>query len=102
MVEPYLRRSALAHKSLTARAAESHPDAGVQLGESPFRCQINLRGNAGDSAFTAAVRGVLGLDLPTTPNRVNEQAGVHALWLRPDEWLIVAHSRREQEQAGRA
>jgi sarcosine oxidase subunit gamma len=96
MVEPYLRRSALAHKSLAARAAESHPDAGVQLGESPFRCQINLRGNAGDAAFTAAARDALGLDLPTTPNRVSEQAGLRAIWLGPDEWLIVARPGREQ------
>ena len=55
MVEPYLRRSALAHKSLTARAAELHPDAGVQLGESPFRCQINLRGNPDDPAPPVAI-----------------------------------------------
>ena len=99
MVEPYLRRSALAHKSLSARAAETHPDAGVQLGESPFRCQINLRGNPGDAAYTAAVRDALGLDLPTTPNRVVSQDGVTALWLGPDEWLIVAKPGREEELA---
>jgi sarcosine oxidase subunit gamma len=99
MVEPYLRRSALAHKSLAARAAESHPDAGVKMGESPFRCQINLRGNPSDQAFTAAIRDVLGFDLPTTPNRVAAKDGVTALWLGPDEWLIVAASGRETDLA---
>ena len=49
MVEPYLRRSPLAHSGLAARAAEAPAEARiVSLGESPHRCQINLRGNADD------------------------------------------------------
>jgi sarcosine oxidase subunit gamma len=86
MVEPYLRRSALAHKSLSARASESHPDAGVTLSESPFRCMINLRGNPGDASFAGAVQQVLGVALPAAPNTVNTG---------PDEWLIVGSSGRE-------
>jgi sarcosine oxidase, subunit gamma len=89
MVEPYLRRSALAHKSLAARASESHPDAGVRLAEIPFRSMINLRGNPGDAAFTAVAQQVLGLALPTTPNTVSTGAGLSAFWFGPDEWLIV-------------
>ena len=95
MVEPYLRRSALAHKSLAARAAESYPDAGVKLGESPFRCQISLRCNPSDPAFGAAVSQVLGFDLPTTPNRVAGVDPLDALWLGPDEWLIIGGPGRE-------
>jgi sarcosine oxidase subunit gamma len=95
MVEPYLRRSALAHKSLAARASESHPDAGVTLAESPFRCMINLRGNPGDAAFAGAVQQVLGVGLPTTPNTVNAGAGLTVFWLGPDEWLIVGAPGRE-------
>ena len=59
MVEPYLRRSALAHKSLVARASESRADAGVKLGESAFRCQINLRGNPDEPAFAAEQRPII-------------------------------------------
>jgi sarcosine oxidase subunit gamma len=99
MVEPYLRRSPLAHKSLTARAAESHPDAGVQMGESPHRCQINLRGNIADPAFANAVSGVLGLALPTIPNRTASAGGLTAFWLAPDEWLVVGAPGREKELA---
>ena len=36
MVEAYLRRSPLAHKSLIARAAESHPDTGVAFCQGNF------------------------------------------------------------------
>jgi sarcosine oxidase subunit gamma len=95
MVEPYLRRSALAHKSLAARASESHPDAGVRLAEIPFRSMINLRGNPGDAAFTAVTQQVLGLALPTTPNTVSTGAGLSAFWFGPDEWLIVGAPGRE-------
>ena len=99
MVEPYLRRSPLAHKSLTARAAESHPDAGVEMGESAHRCQINLRGNVGDPAFVAAVSGVLGLELPEIPNRAVGAGGLTVFWLAPDEWLVVGAPGRETELA---
>ena len=51
--------------------------------------QVNLRGKAGDVAFTAGVKSVLGLDLPTEPNRVAMGKDWKALWLAPDEWLIV-------------
>ena len=69
MVEPYLRRSPLAHKGLAARAAEAPADAGVRLGENPHRCQIDLRGNPDDDTFMAAVASVIGIQLPVTPNR---------------------------------
>jgi sarcosine oxidase, subunit gamma len=95
MVEPYLRRSPLTHKSLTARAMEAAGDAGVRLGESPHRCQIDLRGNPNDGAFTGAVLAGLGCELPVTANRVATGAGLSALWLGPDEWLIVGAPGRE-------
>ena len=43
-----------------------------------------LRGGAAE--FRAAVAGVLGLGLPETPNT----AAGRALWLGPDEWLLVS------------
>src|SRR5262249_49552830 len=98
MVESYLRRSPLAHKGLAARAAEVPGDAGVILGESPHRCQINLRGNPADGVFTAAVGGVTGTALPEA-NRVASAGNLAVLWLGPDEWLIVGRPGREKELA---
>ena len=43
-----------------------------------------LRG--GGAGFHAAVAGALGLGLPETPNT----AAGGALWLGPDEWLVVS------------
>ena len=62
----------------------------VALGELPAREQADLRGPADDDAFRSAVQGVLGIDLPLTPNTVAARDGLEALWLGPDQWLLVA------------
>ena len=70
MVEPYLRRSPLAHFGLRARAASqvgAVQEAEILLGERPHRCQINLRGNPVDPAFIDGVRQATGLNLPRRP-----------------------------------
>ena len=56
----------------------------------PFLAQVDLRLDPDDGAATAAAAGVLGLALPLTPNTVASAGDVAALWLGPDEWLIVA------------
>lgn len=61
----------------------------VALRDSGFFGQIDLRGDPGDSAFVAEVRQVLGLDLPTTANTVSVSGDRAALWLSPDEWLVM-------------
>lgn len=61
----------------------------VALRDSGFFGQIDLRGDPADSSFLAEVRQVLGLDLPTNANTVAVSGDRAALWLSPDEWLIV-------------
>ena len=46
-----------------------------------------LRGSG--AAFRAAVAGVLGFELPETPNTA---AAGQGLWLGPDEWLAVSEA----------
>ncbi len=62
----------------------------VALRDSGFFGQIDLRGDLSDAGIMGAARQVLGLDLPTTPNSVSVNGDRAALWLSPDEWLIVA------------
>ena len=50
---------------------------------------VNLRGNAGDPAFVAAVTAVLGVS-PPPANSVAKSGELDLLWLGPDEWLVVA------------
>ncbi len=62
---------------------------GVQLRERPFLGHLNLRGDPTDEAFRGAVREVLGIGLPLEPNSVAADPEATALWLGPDEWLLL-------------
>ncbi len=89
MVEAYLRQSSLDHLSLDARAVADPGDAGVIAGERRFVAKVNLRGDVSDPAFAAAVKTALGFVPPTAPNTVDGKRDRYALWLGPDEWLVI-------------
>ena len=80
-----LRRSPLAARSGDLAAASS--DA-VRLAEWPFRTQLDLRVDPGSPA-AQRVADVLGAALPVAGRAVGDDRRA-ALWLGPDEWLIVA------------
>lgn len=91
------RRSPLAHLGDALRDAGS--DA-VRLRELPFLAQLDLRLGA-DEAAHAAVAEVIGAALPTAPGTTARSAGCAALWLGPDEWLIVGAPGEEAVLGGR-
>ncbi len=98
MVEAYQRRSALAHFGLNALAANSDAaEAGITVGEQAHRAIINIRGNAEDGAFVAAVKSATGVDLPVEANRVNTSGDTRILWLGPNEWWVVSSDQRRAE-----
>lgn len=90
MAENYLRQSALAPLGLNARAVTANGKSGVKMAEHPFYGQVGLRGDAGDPAFLAATKQALGFALPLSANTVAGRGKKSALWMGPDEWLIVA------------
>ena len=98
MVEAYLRQGVLDHRHLDARAVDDIGDAGVTLGERRFLGKIDLRGEP-TKKFRDAVAGVLGVAPPTTPNTAAGNDALRALWLGPDEWLIVTPPGAEDETA---
>ncbi len=92
MADAYLRQGPLAHLGLAARAVS--PTVGIEEGvvlcERPARGQIGLRGDAGHPAFRTAVKEVLGFVPPTKATTAAGGTGLpRALWLGPDEWLVV-------------
>lgn len=100
MVERYLRRNPLAHMSLAARSGRPDNDpatAEVVLGERAHRCQVDLRGDPADLLFLSAVENATRITLPVAPNTVAASGELKALWLGPDEWLIVGPPGREAE-----
>jgi sarcosine oxidase subunit gamma len=93
----YQRQSALAHLHLHARVSKTPADADFTLCERPYRGQLLLRGEATDMGFAAAVTQVLGVGLPAEPNTSARAGQCAALWLGPDEWLIVLPDGSETE-----
>ena len=49
---------------------------------------LNLRGDASDPAFAAAVQSATGLTLPVAANTASVGDGCQLFWLGPDEWLL--------------
>jgi sarcosine oxidase subunit gamma len=62
---------------------------GIRLGERQDLGKVDLRGDAHDRAFMAAVGRVLDLLLPTDPCTAAAKGQIGALWLGPDQWLLT-------------
>ncbi|MCP5151959.1 MAG: sarcosine oxidase subunit gamma [Ectothiorhodospiraceae bacterium] len=104
MAEQHGRQSALAGLGLDAQARISTRgagEAGVRLGERPWRAQLALRGDPESEAFLTGVESVLGVAPPTAPLTVSSRRGVACLWLGPDEWLVTLPDRREPRAIAR-
>lgn len=67
-------------------AGMAHGGANVSIMAAPAANRISLR--AGGTAV-AALSKALGVTLPKKPKSSASQGARHALWLGPDEWLII-------------
>lgn len=65
----------------------------ISIREIADRGMIDVRGDAGDQRFRAAIDPVLGLDLPSQPRTSASAGDVTVLWLSIDQWLVLC--RRE-------
>jgi sarcosine oxidase subunit gamma len=81
-------------------AASAAPEC-FSIREIPFAGQVNLRGNAVDPAFATAVRTATGCHLPPGANTWSGDPNCAALWLGPDEWLIVGPDGKSEDLCSR-
>ena len=81
MLEPQFE-SALVHRTSPANLS-------ISMREITERGMIDLRGLSTDKKFMAAVKSVLGFDLPKSPRSSNAWGDMKALWLSQDQWLIL-------------
>ncbi|MFI6654424.1 sarcosine oxidase subunit gamma [Streptomyces sp. NPDC050523] len=81
-------RSPLARDAGRLAAATRTARGAIRLAELPFLTQLNIRLDA-KGAAADAVGLALGLQLPLEPNTVVRAGELTALWLGPDEWLVV-------------
>jgi sarcosine oxidase subunit gamma len=88
MADTAIRHSPLAHAVGRFAAVTRASGGDLRLAEFPFLAQLNIRldpkGPAADAVGLA-----LGLQLPLEPNTVVHAGDLRALWLGPDEWLVV-------------
>jgi sarcosine oxidase subunit gamma len=80
------RQSPLTHRAGDFAAASGEA---VAIAERPFLAQVGVRLLPGDGG-PSAVEAALGFALPVVPNTTASANGRTALWLGPDEWLVVA------------
>ena len=89
MIAEAVRRSALAEYA-DRFAALAAAGGDLSMRELPFLAQVNLRADPNDGDLMYRVASSLGgLALPLVPNTVTAKGDRRALWLGPDEWLIV-------------
>ena len=81
MLDPQFE-SALAHRATPENLS-------ISMREITERGMIDLRGLSTDKKFMAAVKSVLGFDLPKARRTSASWGDLKALWLSPDQWLIL-------------
>jgi sarcosine oxidase subunit gamma len=85
-----VRRSALADYAERFAALTAASGGDFSIREIPFLSQMNFRADPTDAGLMKRLASSLGdLALPLVPNKVTSRGDRQALWLGPDEWLIV-------------
>ena len=89
MIAEAVRRSPLAdyRDRFVALSAAARGD--ILIHELPYLAQINLRADPNDGDLMQRLASTLGFALPVTPNTTASHNDLRALWLGPDEWLLV-------------
>ena len=87
MLEP-LQRTALAGARAPA-ATSALSDQALLAGWRTGLAIVNLRGNAEDPAFRAAVSRALKLELPIQPCSSVADAVHRLVWVGPDDWFVI-------------
>lgn len=84
-------------KLLLRGALDAYADELVKASSEALRLEImamrsvvNLRGNLADQSLITDAQHALGIELPLEPNRWHGDDRLAAIWLGPDEWLLVA------------
>jgi sarcosine oxidase subunit gamma len=91
MTEPDIQSHGL-ESLLQSAPGNGAADSAVHVQIQSGLVQLNLRGDADDEHFVAAVEAALGQTLPTSPNTATFDKH-RVYWLGPNEWLILADSQ---------
>ncbi len=84
-----MARSALADYAERFATLSAASGGELSVSELPFVTQVNLRADLKDAGLMQGLTSALGFALPVVPNTVASRDDRRALWLGPDEWLVV-------------
>jgi sarcosine oxidase subunit gamma len=84
-----VRRSALADYADRFAALAAATGGELSIRELPFISQVNLRADPKVAGLMQRLAASLSFALPAVPNTVASRDERRALWLGPDEWLVV-------------
>ncbi len=88
MVEPFMKISSLANLGLKARNSQVGPK-NVKIMEVSYKGQICVRLDPSNKKILDLTEKALGLLLPIKANTTTRKGKKTALWLGPNEWLII-------------
>ncbi len=89
MIAEAVRRSAVAGYAERFAALSAATGGELSIRELPFVSQLNLRADPKDADVMKRLAEALGFALPVIPNTAAAKGDYRALWLGPDEWLVV-------------
>jgi len=91
-----VRRSAFADYAERFAALSAASGGELSIRDLPFVTQVNLRADPKDAGLMQRLAEALGFALPVVPNTVASRDHGRALWLGPDEWLVVGADGQQQ------
>src|ERR1700736_5398349 len=94
-----VRRSALADYADRFAALSAASGGELSVRELPFVTQINCRADHKDANVMQRLADALGFAVPAIPNTVAAKGDRRALWLGPDEWLLVGPGGQQEALA---
>ncbi len=89
MITEAVRRRPLADYTDRFAALSTATDGALSIRELPFVSQVNLRADPKEADLMQRLATAIGFALPIVPNSVTSGEDRRALWLAPDEWLVV-------------
>ena len=96
MIAEAVRRSGLADYADRFTALSATTGGDLLIHEHPFVSQINLRADPNERQLVQELESALGFALPVVPNAVGSLDDRRALWLGPDEWLVVGPDGQQE------
>jgi sarcosine oxidase, subunit gamma len=91
-----VRRSPLAEYQERFVALSAATRGDISIREVPYVAEVNFRADPSDAGIMQRLASTLGFALPVAPNMTTSKNDRRALWLGPDEWLVLGPDGQQE------